>query len=97
MAYNVDLVMQDQMLIQSKYDEIGYIYATSEPKYDNGILHYQLEEGQTVEMGTLSIVKTINEKHVLIREFENLGLREGEILSRKNLDKIKQRYYVRTI
>ena len=44
MAYNVDLVMQDQMLIQSKYDEIGYIYATSEPKYDNGILHYQLEE-----------------------------------------------------
>ena len=32
MAYNIDLVMQDQMLIQAKYEEIGYIYATSEPK-----------------------------------------------------------------
>ena len=95
MAYNVDLVMQDQMLIQSKYDEIGYIYATSEPKYDNGILHYQLEEGQTVEMGTLSIVGNHQtKKHVLIREFENLGLRQGEILSRKNLDKIKQRLFM---
>ena len=81
--------MQDQMLIQSKYDEIGYIYATSEPKYDNGILHYQLEEGQTVEMGTLSIVGNHQtKKHVLIREFENLGLRNNFGIHLKNLNSL---------
>jgi len=95
MAYNTDLVMQDQMLLQSRYDEIGYIYATVEPEYDNGVLRYQFEERQIVKMGTLSILGNQQTKaYVLVREFEHLGLREGKKLSLKSLDKIKQRLFM---
>ena len=96
-VYNTDLVTQDQLLLQSKYDEIGYIYAIVAPIYEseNEVLRYQISEKQSVKMGALSISGNLQTKsQVLAREFETLDLQQGGTLSLSQLDQIKQRLFM---
>jgi len=96
-VYNTDSVTQDQLLLQSKYDEMGYIYATVDPIYEreNEVLRYQISEKQSVKMGALSISGNLQTKsQVMAREFETLDLHQGETLSLSQLDQIKQRLFM---
>ncbi|MBB17194.1 outer membrane protein assembly factor BamA [Candidatus Poribacteria bacterium] len=97
LPYSKDLVEQDQRKLEILYDRNGYIYASIEPKYDEstGMLVYRVLENKQARLGRFYIhgnLKTRN--HVLQREFENAGLKAGDVFSFERLMDAKRELFL---
>ena len=97
MPYSKELVEQDQRKLEILYDRKGYIYTSIEPKYDEstGILIYRVAENKQARLGKFYIYGNLKTKdHVLQREFENAGLKEGEVFSFERLMDAKRELFL---
>ncbi|HCK13202.1 TPA: outer membrane protein assembly factor BamA [Candidatus Poribacteria bacterium] len=97
MPYSKELVEQDQRKLEILYDRKGYIYTSIEPKYDEstGILIYRVAENKQARLGKFYIHGNLKTKdHVLQREFENAGLKEGEVFSFERLMDAKRELFL---
>ncbi len=87
-SYSKDIVGHDQREFQSHYDREGYIYTSIEPHYqqETRTLTYRISEGAQARFGKFCFDGDGRIKlHVLRREFESLGLREGAVFNHDKL------------
>jgi len=90
--YNTDNFLTDTALLRSKYHEQGYIYVQITPKFDRGIVTFDIVEGKQSRMGKLDEENFIGnentEYQVLKREFL---LKPGDDYNRVELSKTRRR------
>lgn len=86
--YSADITNHDERYLESLYNKKGYIYALISHDYypETRTLTYTIVEGIQAKFGKFFFDGDGQVKlHVLRREFENLGLVEGEVFNEERL------------
>lgn len=87
-SYSSDIVNDDERLLESLYNQRGYIHAHISHDYhaETRTLIYTISEGIQAKFGKFYFDGDGQIKlHVLRREFENLGLVEGAVFNEERL------------
>ena len=86
--YSNDITNGDERILESLYNQKGYIYAHVSHQYDpeTRTLTYKISEGVQAKFGKFKFDGDGKIKlHVLQREFENLSLVEGAVFNEERL------------